>query len=108
MLKTKIVAAAFLAMFVAGCGSSLECDSSDGKKYAKKIMQSYAQELGIKDPHISFESFKTLSADKKSCKCVVTAVMGDKSAESATGLKYALEFELPETSDSRYYIEMIN
>ena len=95
MLKTKIVAAAFLAMFVAGCGSSLECDSSDGKKYAKKIMQSYAQELGIKDPHISFESFKTLSADKKSCKCVVTAVMGDKSAESATGLKYALEFELP-------------
>ena len=108
MLKTKIVAAACLAMFVAGCGSSLECDSSDGKKYAKKIMQSYAQELGIKDPHISFESFKTMSADKKSCKCVVTAVMGDKSAESATGLKYALEFELPETADSRYYIEMIN
>lgn len=108
MLKTKIVAAAFLAMFVAGCGSSLECDSSDGKKYAKKIMQSYAQELGIKNPHISFESFKTMSADKKSCKCVVTAVMGDKSAESATGLKYALEFELPETADSRYYIEMIN
>lgn len=108
MLKTKMVAAAFLAMFVAGCSSSPECDSSDGKKYAKKIMQSYAQELGIKDPHISFESFKTTRADKNSCKCVVTAVMGNKSAESATGLRYALEFELPETADSRYYIEMIN
>ncbi|WP_291440661.1 hypothetical protein [Desulfovibrio sp.] len=108
MLKTKMVAAAFLAMFVAGCSSSPECDSSDGKKYAKKIMQSYAQELGIKDPHISFESFKTTSADKNSCKCVVTAVMGNKSAESATELRYALEFELPETADSRYYIEMIN
>ena len=108
MVKIKIVAAVFLAMFVVGCSSSPECDSSDGKKYAQKIMQTYAQELGIKNPHISFESFKTVSSDKKSCKCVVTAVMGDKAAESVTELKYALEFELPEKADSRYYIEMIN
>ena len=108
MVKIKIVAAVFLAMFVVGCSSSPECDSSDGKKYAQKIMQTYAQELGIKNPHISFESFKTVSSDKKSCKCVVTAVMGDKAAEGATELKYALEFELPEKADSRYYIEMIN
>ncbi len=108
MVKIKIVAAVFLAMFVVGCSSSPECDSSDGKKYAQKIMQTYAQELGIKNPHISFESFKTVSSDKKSCKCMVTAVMGDKAAESATELKYALEFELPEKADSRYYIEMIN
>ena len=107
MVKIKIVAAVFLAMFLTGCSSSPECDSSDGKKYAQKIMNAYAQELGIKNPHVNFESFKTVSADKKSCKCVVTAVMGDKTAESATGLKYVLEFELPETADSRYYIEMI-
>lgn len=108
MLKAKIMATAFLALFVAGCGSSPQCDSGEGKKYAQKIMKTYAEELGIKNPHISFENFKTLSADKKSCKCAATAIMVDKATGSVTGAKYTLEFELPEKADSKYYIEMLN
>ena len=108
MLKATILTAALMVVFAAGCTSSPECDSSAGKDYVKKAMQAYVQEVGVKDADITIEGFKTLSANKDSCKCLATTVMVDKGAGSDSRLRYTVEFELPVKADSRYYVEMLN
>lgn len=108
MLKTTILAAALMVVFAAGCTSSPECDSSAGKDYVKKAMQAYAHEVGVKDAGIDIEGFKTLSANKDSCRCLATTGMVDKSANGDPRLRYTVEFELPAKADSRHYIEMVN
>ncbi len=108
MRKVKILAAVILALFVSACNSGPECDSREGKDYVKKVMQAYSQEIGIKDMGIDIEGFKTISANKDSCKCVATVVMGKARTDGEPQVKYAVEFELPVKANQSYYIELIN
>ncbi|MDD4702141.1 MAG: hypothetical protein PHI96_07965 [Desulfovibrio sp.] len=108
MPKVKILAAFIMVVFVSGCSSSPECDSREGKDYVKKVMQAYTQEIGIKDTGFDIQGFKTISANKDSCKCVATVVMGKARTDGEPQVKYAVEFDLPITPKSSYYIEMIN
>lgn len=108
MRNVKVLAAIIMTLFVSGCNSGPECDSREGKDYVKKVMQAYSQEIGIKDVGIDIEGFKTLSANKDSCKCVATVVMGKARTDGEPQVKYAVEFDLPVKANHSYYIELIN